>query len=573
MTKIQDSQILKRILLYLKPFKPRVIILAVCLVIMTCSSFVQPLILRNITDQGMVNKNFDLILFFSIMLLFAYTIHQVSGLVQSKTFIKIHNEFSLALYKEAFEKLLRLPINYYHDRSNTEIVSTITTDADRVASIADQGLLFSITNIMQIVSGLIGLIIIDWKLTLVVVSAIPVKFYIVKKLSIKKRTIIQELINTIRKFNAWFGDNVGGIREIKLWNIFMLKVNQFTQIQKDVLKANTSNSMLDKYNMFIETLLDVSINCILYILSGFLIVKGSFTIGGAFAFLSYSSYVIGPIGILLNINYSIAQIIPSANRLFDFLDLPEEKLDVVEGKFETKVDAEKKDALIDVEMLEFYYDKSRPLLKNVSFKVYEGEKIGIIGLNGTGKSTIINLLLGFYQPVSGKIRIDGKELNELGLGNLRSKFAVVSQDPYFFQATIAQNIDISESSSKMTIENACQKSGAAKFINKLECGYEQYIGQRGAKLSGGEKQKLALASAFIKQANIVILDEATSNYDVDSDQYIRNVIAHDLIGKTVLLVTHDYSALKQLDRVLELKNGTIVEVDVTHLDGLQEGLG
>ena len=562
MDKDRDNQTLKRVLSLLVPYKSYLVLMVGCFIVTTCSSFALPLIMRKITDQGMVDKDFEIIVLYSLFLLFAFAINQCFSLFQTRIYVKIHNEFSLSLFSRAFIKLLKLPLSYYHEKNSAEIVSTTNIDVDQVAAITDQSLLFSITNILQIVSGLIGLMIIDWRLALVVITVIPIKYLTIKQLSRKKKTLMERSIDSSRKFNSWFGNNIGGIKEIKLWNIYSLKLNQFTKMQEDVLRNNKDNIMLDKYNITIDSLLDTILSTAIYILSGYLIVFGNFTIGGAFAFISYSSYVIGPIGMLLNLNYNLSQILPSAKRFFSFLDLPEEKVNMTEGKNRDGLNISEQSPLIEIENLEFYYDKRRKLFKDVNFKLFAGEKIGIIGPNGAGKSTLINLLLCFIHPVSGNIKIGGIETSEFGLSNLRNLFAVVSQEPYLFQGTIEHNIDITENSSKEIIESMCQKSGAAEFIQKLSYGYQQQIGPNGAKLSGGEKQKLALARALIKKAEIVILDEATSNFDVDSEEYLQKIISQELQGKTVLLITHRYNLLKKLDRVFKINNGKISEVDI-----------
>jgi ABC-type multidrug transport system fused ATPase/permease subunit len=568
--KKQEEQLLKRIFLHLSAYKSNIVLLLCCFVVTASSSFALPLITKNITDQGMINKDFSLIVLFSIALLVAFSVNQCFNLFQTKIFLKIHNEFSLSLYKQVFEKLLRLPLSYYHDKTSTEIVSCVSVDVNQVAAITDQSILFSITNILQIISGLIGLLIIDWRLTLIVVAVVPAKYFIIKRLSNRKSILIAKSIESSRELNAWFGNTIGGIREIKLWNVFNLKTSQFVQLQKGVLNNHKDNAMLDKYNMSLETLIDIALNALLYILSGYFIVKGSLSIGSAFAFISYSTYVVGPIGMLLNIKYYIAQIVPSAKRLFDFLDLPEEEMDGLENHNKMEVSYEQNSPLINIKDLEFYYDKDRVLFSDVNLKIYKGEKIGIIGLNGTGKSTLINLLLGFYTPSSGIIEVDGKEISIWGMTKLRNLFAVVSQEIYLFQGTIEQNIDISEISSFENIELVCRKSGASKFIDAFPDRYQQYVGQNGAKLSGGEKQKIALSRALIKQANIIVLDEATSNYDTKSDEYLKKVITQNLSEKTILLISHKYELLKNLDRVFELKDGKIQEIDSVSLAKLNE---
>lgn len=244
---------------------------------------------------------------------------------------------------------------------------------------------------------------------------------------------------------------------------------------------------------------------------------GSLTIGAAFAFISYSGYVTGPVSALLNLKMYFARIIPSAKRLFQFLDME------VEEDTGTKI-LEKNSPKIEFKNVGFSYDKARCILKDVNFFANSGEKIAIIGQNGSGKTTILNLLLRFYEPDQGAILVDGIDIRKIQLKDLRDLFAVVSQDPYLFLGGIEENINLSKKFNQQQISLAMKASGVSEFMRRMSDEDKKQIGQNGARLSGGEKQKIAVARALLKDAPIIILDEATANFDVESDQYLHNII-------------------------------------------------
>lgn len=218
---------------------------------------------------------------------------------------------------------------------------------------------------------------------------------------------------------------------------------------------------------------------------------------------------------------------------------------------------------IEFKNVVFSYQVDRPILKGTSFCVEPGKKVAIIGQNGSGKSTILNLLLRFYIPDSGEIAADGVPVSQLPLDEYRSLFSVVSQEPYLFLGDITGNVDLTGQATPDRVEMAMKTSGVADYLKRMPDGAKTQIGRNGARLSGGEKQKLAVARALLKDAPIVILDEATSGYDVESNAYLHDVIVHQLAGKSVIMITHQYENLEGMDRVYQLKEGCITE-DTEH---------
>jgi ABC-type multidrug transport system fused ATPase/permease subunit len=205
----------------------------------------------------------------------------------------------------------------------------------------------------------------------------------------------------------------------------------------------------------------------------------------------------------------------------------------------------------------FSYEGGTTVLNNISFHVNTGEKVAIIGANGSGKTTIVKLLLRFLEPTNGQIMINGQAVDRFDIDSYRSLFAVVSQEPYLFYDTIYNNINLAELANMEEVEKASKQSGASEFIHRMLEREGSKIGKNGAKLSGGEKQKLAVARAIVKDAPIIILDEATSGYDVESDTYLHEVLLRDFSHKTVILITHRYTNLEGLDRVYHLQDGCL----------------
>ena len=562
MNKRNQTHIVKRILNYIIPYKAEVVVILICLMVTAVMTFLQPLFIQQITDKGMMDRNMPCILKFAGLIFAAGLISQIMEFVQNNYFISIHNKFSMALNKAAFTKMYRLPISYFSEKGGAEIVNTLGADIGNLLLITESVSALSISSLLQIIGGLIGLLILDWRLTFAIIILIPIKVLLTVWFSKRKNKLFDGFLEENRKYYSWVDDQISGIREMKLRNLFYIQSEKFYKLQKKIMDSYKDNSVWDQKKVFCEDILDVTLKCLLYILSGYLIMRRHMTIGSAFAFITYSAYVTVPVTALINIRYLFASVGPSAVRFFNFLDLPEEKYLAVKDVKKTT----REDIIIEFDRVSFSYEEKRPILENVDFKVQRGEKVGIIGENGSGKSTVLDLLLGLYQPRSGVIKIEGVPMSELGLETVRGKIAIVSQRPYLYNATVEENVNLKGDASTEKIRKACEISGADTFINHLELGYQQSLGRDGAKLSGGERQKIAVARAILKDADILLMDEATVGYDIGSNQNMSVLFQKEFKEKTVIMVTHNYEELLMVDYVYEIKNGRLNKIKGRFID-------
>lgn len=547
---------IKRILSYLRPFKKEFILAGLLLAVATAIGFLQPLVIRQITDGGMLAQNLPELFWGVAALALLVLLNQGAEMAQTRLFVNVHNRSYYTIFQEVFHKLLRLRKSYFEDKNNAEILSCLQMDVSQVASITDRYTVMSVSYVFRIISGLVGLLMISWKLTLIVLAMAPLKVLLVRRLSGKQEKAMDQMIESSRDFSQWFGDNLEGIDEIKLWNLFESRDQAFQAKQKGVLKLQKDSAMIDAWNTLWETLLEWSVTILLYLVGGLLICQGGLTIGSVFAFVSYSWYVTGPVSALLNLKMYFARILPSAKRLFRFLDMESEQ---DQGKDQPKGRALGLPPRLEFKDVAFSYQADRQILRGASFCVEPGEKVAIVGANGSGKSTILNLLLRFYTPDAGEITADGVPVSQLSLAGYRSLFSVVSQEPYLFLGDIAGNIDLTGRAPAAQVAAAMETSGVTGYTAQMPQGVNTQIGRNGARLSGGEKQKLAVARALLKNAPVVILDEATSGFDAESDAYLHQVIVNQMAGKSVVMITHHYEHLEGMDRVYRLKDGLIYE--------------
>lgn len=531
--------------------KRTLIAIAISLFITTGLTFLQPLLIQNITDVGMIQRNLNVIIISVSLLLIAVLSECLISIYQAQCFSDIYNEAKTSIFQRAFHKLLSLKMNYFEEISSTEIIHNIQLDVDKVTSIVDRSFVSNFMNLFRVISGVAGLWIINWKLMLVVILITPVKFFAVQVLSKRREAQSRTWIGAYRDFSSWMGDSVNGVREIKLWNLYKIKANTFSNKLSKILNVQKRGVWFDSWNHFFEIMLEWLVMGILYILGGVLIIRGELTVGGILAFLSYCNYVTAPITSVMNIRYLLSQIYPSVDRLCSFLAQEEETA--------MGVPTEKRFAEISFRDLSFEYEREHLILNHVDFTIKAGEKIAIVGANGSGKSTFINLLLRFITPTEGDIALDGMDIQKMDLLSYRDMFAVVSQSIYLFFDTIRNNVDLLQAADELQLNNAYAQSGVANFISGMPRGADSMIGQNGVQLSGGEQQKLAIARAIIKDAPIVILDEANSNLDKESDAYLHQIVHRDLRDKTVVMITHRRDNLNHMDHIYELVDGRLYE--------------
>lgn len=552
--KQETKHLLRRTLCYLLPYKREFLVVGLTLVLSTVIGFLQPLVIQRITDSGMMQRDMAVILSSALLLALLVLGNQAIDLLQTRIFADVHNASYYAIFHQVFEKLLHLKKSYFEDKNSAEILSFLQMDVSQVSSVTDRYTVLSVSYVFRIVSGLIGLFLISWKLALIVLCMVPVKFLLVRGLSKRQEQAMDEMIESSRDFSRWFGDDLNGVDEIKLWDLFQSRDQVFREKQEKVLGVQKRTTMIGGWNSFWEMLLEWSVTILLYVLGGWLICAGSLTIGAVFAFVSYSAYVTGPLSALINLKMYFARIFPSARRLFRFLDM-ETELDA--GTSPLKGWLPK----LEFRNVEFWYEEERPILQGVTFSVEPGEKVAIIGQNGSGKSTILNLLLRFYEPKAGQILADGVDVQDISLEEYRGLFSVVSQEPYLFLGNILENVDLQGDADPDQLAAALRASGVESYLPRLPEKERTQIGRNGARLSGGEKQKLAVARALLKDASVVILDEATSGFDVESDAYLHDVILHQMQGKTVIMITHHYHNLEGMDQVWRLEGGKVLPVE------------
>lgn len=544
-----DKQAIKRLIGLLAKYKIIICIIIGTLLFTTLLNLCIPLISRRIMDEGFIGGDGPLLVKLAVISFLLYAVITALNLLVEKLRINIAAKIQYSLNEEAFRHLMQVQIEYYDNRNYAETFSNLNMDIANMTSIADEGMFFVITQIFSIIGGIVGLFILDYRMTIIVLLIIPVKYLAMKYFAKKRKSVMDSFINAGKAYAGWFGDTVGGIREVRLLGIINEKNRGFAQKQNKIITEQKRLNMLSQWNMGIDSIIVQIMVMIIYIVGANLVFGMELTVGTVFAFITYSAYVTGPIAAILNIKYLLSGIIPSTKRYYDFMAMPEE------GETKGEVIPQWNDLSFD--KVTFSYLDENPVIDNVSINISKGMKIAIVGRNGCGKSTLMDLLLRLRVPQEGYIRLGNVKIDTLPMVTYREMFAVVSQEVYLFNDSIRNNICLFRDIDETDIIKACEDSGLTDFIS--EVGLDYIVGQNGAMLSGGQKQKVALTRALLMNRPVFILDEATSNVDASSELRINKLLHTRLKDKTVIVISHRKSVLEEMDQVILMDEGRVVE--------------
>ena len=469
----------------------------------------------------------------------------ITTIIEEKMMIEIRNKM--------FSKLLSIPTYWINTHHSGEIISRFTNDIRLLKGSLTEGIFEFLFSLVKLVIYVSILVIIAFNLLLFgILIAIPLGlllFLISKAMNYRWNKLNQN----ISQMGSYIGSIVRGIKVIKIFSSRNNEISKFEKLSKNyfnaVLKLEALGSFSSNFSEFI-----VSIPIILFLIyvSNLVFLRSQLTSDQFIVFLLLVISSISPIKRIFKANNHIQRGISIYNRILEFLSLPDEPKggQIIFEKLKEK---------IEVVNVSFYYG-NKIILDNISFTIRKGEKVGIVGLSGAGKTTLIEILAGFLKPSSGKILIDGIDLWNYNIESYRSKISFVPQEPFLFEGTIYENLTFSKNISLEEVRRACNLANISEFIESLESGYFYRVSEGGANLSGGQKQRLTIARAILKNPEIIFLDEPTSNLDAQSEEKIINAIKSFLFDKTAIIITHRISTILFVDKIIVMKNGRILDI-------------
>lgn len=471
------------------------------------------------------------------------------------------------LRQEVFAALQRLSISYFENRSTGEIMSRVSNDTEHVERIFIDGLEGVLTACLTLVGIMIMLVSLNWKLAMLALVPIPILVFSASRFTTTVHGYYHQVRKGLAEMNSYLQDAISGIRESMGFNRQSYEQNRFNRLSQEYSRSNLKAMYL--WSVYSPSMIFVgSLGTVLILWYGSAeVLAGRLTLGELVLFLSYLALFYVPINQIHSVNHMLQHALAASDRVFEVLDTTPEVTD----KPGAVAPADRLEGAVRFAQVHFHYRPDVPVLREVTLSVRAGERVALVGPSGAGKSTLLKLLMRFYDAKGGSISIDRYGIRDLPLAFLRSQIGLVQQEPFLFNGTVRENIAYGDlSADQVRIEAVAEVARAHDFIRELPEGYDTWIGERGVKLSVGQKQRVSIARVLLKNPPIVIFDEATSNIDTETEVKIREALNELTKGRTTFIIAHRLSTLHNVDRIVVLDHGRIVE-EGTHERLMEHG--
>ena len=550
---------------YLSKYKLALIIVFIFAIGSTIFTIVGPKILGNATTEifnGLIGKlsggngiDFGKIGQIALTLLGLYIVSAIFSFIQGFTMTSIAQKITYKLRNDIAEKINKLPMKYFDKKTHGEVLSIITNDVDTLSMNLNQSITQIITSTCTIVGILVMMLSISWEMTLISLIILPISAFIVKSIVGKSQKYFKKQQDYLGHVNGQVEEVYAGHNIVKVFGREKQAIKEFEKENKELYKSGWRSQFLSGLMYPLMNFVGNVGYVAVAILGGYFAVKGRITVGNIQSFIQYNKQFTQPIGQVAQISSTIQAMIAAAERIFKFLEEPEEIEDV-----KNAVSTEGLKGNIEFKNVKFGYDPEKTIINDFNANVKDGQKIAIVGPTGAGKTTMVKLLMRFYDVNSGAILLDGHNIKDFKRGELRKMFGMVLQDTWLFGGTIKENIKYSKpDATDSEVIEAAKAAHIHHYIKTLSKGYDAKINEESTNISAGQKQLLTIARVILANPKILILDEATSSIDTRTEQQIQSAMDNLMKGRTSFIIAHRLSTIKNADLILVMNHGDIVE--------------
>ena len=568
------SGTLKKLLAYLKPYHLKICFVMVFAVCSTIFNILGPKILAKATDklsEGIMAKvanaggiDFNYIVKILLILVVLYAASSLFSYIMGWIISGVSQDAAFSLRKDISEKMNRLPLSYFDKHTSGDILSRVTNDIDTIAQSLNQSLSTLISNVVTLVGIFIMMLTISWQMTLIAVVVLPVSMTMISLVMKHSQKYFIQQQNSLGDVNGHIEEMYGGHQVVKAFNGEEKSVEQFEKYNESLYtsawKSQFFGSLMMPISNFVGNIGYVGVCIIGGILAG----SKTITIGDIQAFIQYVRQFNQPISQIAQAANLLQSTGAAAERVFEFLE--EEELTEDSATLTTEEVQNMKGAVTFADV-HFGYNPDKIIINDFSLHVHAGQKVAIVGPTGAGKTTIIKLLMRFYELNGGSIMIDGEDITKMKRSDLRSLFGMVLQDTWLFNGTIMDNLKYGRlNATDEEVKKACESAHVDHFIHTLSDGYNTMINEESSNISAGQKQLLTIARAFLKDPKILILDEATSSVDTRTEVLIQQGMDELMKNRTSFVIAHRLSTIRDADTIIVMRDGDIVEI------GNHEGL-
>ncbi len=606
--------LLKRVLRYSYPYRWQIAGMLVLILITTGTSLLMPLILRNLIDHTIPTGDIPQLIFSALLLLLIPAVNGVVNVFQRQLNARVGEGVVYDLRVALFARLQRMSLRFFTNTKVGEMMSRLNNDVVGAQNAISNTIVNIVTNIIQAVAVLAVMLTLEWRLTLISVSILPLFILAARQLATRLRDVARQQMEANAQMNAMGNEtlNIGGALLVKLFGRRDVEIDRFAARAREVRDTGVRRAVLGVIFFVIIGLLSAVGTALVYGIGGYLVIQQAFTVGTIVAFGAYLGSLYGSLQGLANAPVDFATSMVSFERVFEVIDLPaeiQEKPDALilssvagELAFEEvsfRYEVDEKNLLSDVRRFGQVYQVTAALsggerepngrrgadgeetpppsqarvaaLDRISFSARPGQLTALVGPSGAGKTTLTYLIPRLYDPSDGRILIDGHDLRDVTLDSLAVQIGMVTQETYLFHDTIRTNLVYARlDASQLQIEAAARAANIHDFIMGLPARYDTIVGERGYRLSGGEKQRIALARVILKDPRLLVLDEATSSLDSESEALVQEALQRVMAGRTSIVIAHRLSTILAADLILVMDRGQIVERG-THTELLARG--
>ncbi|MDR3498322.1 MAG: ABC transporter ATP-binding protein [Parvibaculum sp.] len=551
---------------YLWPNWRLVVTSLVTSAVVASSTGVLPLLIQRVFDDVLPKKNLEMLVLVAIATIVASTFKGVASYGSNLTKNIIGQNIISAIQTRMFARIVKADLAWISGTHSGRFISSFMTDTGRVRDAVTMSVIDFVQNLLTVIALMGAMFFMNWKLAILACSVIPFAILYMRKLGKKTRKAGRKSLEGTGDLSALISEALGGIRVVKAYGQEDREIGRVAKAVANVLhhmrrgfRAKAAASPLT------ESLSGVGIAGVIYF-GGLSVIQGSLTSGELFAFVSALMLAYQPLKAVANTQTIMQEGVAAAARVFPILD--------IEPQITAAADAaplKLTDGAIHFDNVSFAYSDGTPALKGVTIDIPRGHTVALVGPSGGGKSTILNLVPRFYDPLSGSVSIDGQDIRKVTLASLRAASSLVTQDPFLFDDTVRANIAYGRpDASEEEIVAAARNAAAHDFIMSLSDGYDTQVGEAGFRLSGGQRQRIAIARAMLKNSPILLLDEATSALDTASELQVQTALAALMKGRTTLVIAHRLSTIKHANNIYVIDGGRVLEQG-THAELVARG--
>lgn len=550
------SEITVKLMSYLKPYAFKSFIVILLMIFVMISGIVNPLLLQVAIDNYVVNKNAKGLLMIGVLLIVLNLGAWILSKVRWRMITSITNNILVNIRHELYSHIQYLSFDFFDNRPVGKILARVVGDVNALKNLFSQSIQSLIPQLLNLLCVSVIMFILNFKLALACVALLPLLGIAIFTIEIYSRRKWEIYRNKRSNLNGFTHEDFSGIKVVQGFAKEKRTEKNFKAMVKELSDSFIKAVML---NDFFWPLVELSWGAgslVVFAIGYKLVINNEITIGKLIAFSMYVGMFWRPIMNLSSFYNALITNFSAADRIFDILDMKP----IIKNSVNAK-DIGKINGNVEFKNVSFSYDDNTEVLKDINFKVNKGEKIALVGATGAGKTTIVSLLSRFYDPTSGQVLVDGKNIKNVNLESLRSQMGIMLQDTFLFSTTIMENIRYGRlDATDEEVINAAKAVNAHEFIMKLENGYNTEVNERGSRLSLGQRQLVSFARALLANPRILILDEATSNIDTQTEKLVQEGIEKLLYGRTSFVVAHRLSTIRDCDRIMVINDGEIQEI-------------